>query len=519
MKTHTRLAKALESALKVAREQVVRGRDLPPVARTFLIQQGCLLEIMKGWYFLVPPHAPRGETALWHGNFWAFLSLYLEDRVGNDYCLSPEISLDLQSGETATPVQATAILARGGNNTVTLRFAETNISCSLLTYSGKLPAQRSTYRGLNLMPVGYALARVSPAYFRTNRPQAEVLLRTTPAAELASGIIETDNEAGSMRILGGLETLGFKEKADQVRGLIALTGWKKATNPFPDAEPLLPGRLIPKSPYSDRIRLLWEQMRPMVLEHFPAAPGKADAKSYLDKAHHLYQYDAYHSLSIEGFQVTPELVARMAAGNDPDDPSSQEENNRLAAKGYSMAHEAVLRSIGKIFNGEPPGKTVEADLPYWYSELHKPFVQVGRLSAGDVAGYREKPVYIRGSSHVPPAPGVGVVDGMEAFYKALDAEPEAAVRAILGHFLFVHLHPFSDGNGRIGRFLMNAMLASGGYPWTILRVTRRQAYMDALEVASVARNIIPFTKFVGAEMAVDWSPELAEAERFNRKPS
>jgi hypothetical protein len=27
---------------------------------------------MKGWYFLIPPHAPRGETALWHGNFWAF---------------------------------------------------------------------------------------------------------------------------------------------------------------------------------------------------------------------------------------------------------------------------------------------------------------------------------------------------------------------------------------------------------------------------------------------------------------
>jgi hypothetical protein len=43
--------------------------------------------------------------------------------------------------------------------------------------------------------------------------------------------------------------------------------------------------------------------------------------------------------------------------------------------------------------------------------------------------------------------------------------------------------------------------------------------MDALEEASVARNIIPFTKFVGAEMAVDWSPELAEAERLNRKPS
>ena len=181
-----------------------------------------------------------------------------------------------------------------------------------------------------------------------------------------------------------------------------------------------------------------------------------------------------------------------------------------------MAHEAVLQSIGKIFNGELPGKTVESDLPYWYSELHKPFVQVGRLSMVDVAGYREKLVYISGSSHVPPAPGLGVIDGMEAFHQALSSEPEVSVRAILGHFLFVYIHPFPDGNGRIGRFLMNAMLASGGYPWTILRVTRRQAYMDALEEASVARNIVPFTKFVGAEMAVDWSLELAEAQLLQR---
>ena len=40
--------------------------------------------------------------------------------------------------------------------------------------------------------------------------------------------------------------------------------------------------------------------------------------------------------------------------------------------------------------------------------------------------------------------------------------------------------------------------------------------MDALEEASVARNIIPFTKFVAAEMAVDWSFELGEAERLQR---
>jgi Fic family protein len=54
-----------------------------------------------------------------------------------------------------------------------------------------------------------------------------------------------------------------------------------------------------------------------------------------------------------------------------------------------------------------------------------------------------------------------------------------------------------DGNGRMGRFLMNAMLASGGYPWTIIPVERRDEYMQALGKASVGQDIQPFAKFLG----------------------
>lgn len=55
-----------------------------------------------------------------------------------------------------------------------------------------------------------------------------------------------------------------------------------------------------------------------------------------------------------------------------------------------------------------------------------------------------------------------------------------------------------DGNGRVGRFLMNTMLASGGYDWVIIPVERREEYMSALEQASVQGRIEPFTKFISS---------------------
>lgn len=53
---------------------------------------------------------------------------------------------------------------------------------------------------------------------------------------------------------------------------------------------------------------------------------------------------------------------------------------------------------------------------------------------------------------------------------------------------------------------MNALLASGGYPWTVIRVSHRAQYMSALESASVDGNITPLAKFIVNEMQ-DWVPD------------
>ena len=97
--------------------------------------------------------------------------------------------------------------------------------------------------------------------------------------------------------------------------------------------------------------------------------------------------------------------------------------------------------------------------------------------------------------HVPPR-YEAVRDLMPAFFSLLKDEKEPAVKAVLGHLFFVYIHPYIDGNGRMGRFLMNAMLASGGYPWTVIPLETRNDYMVTLEEASVRKNIKPFSRFL-----------------------
>lgn len=168
----------------------------------------------------------------------------------------------------------------------------------------------------------------------------------------------------------------------------------------------------------------------------------------------------------------------------------------MAAKGYLDAHKLVIEFVAATLPQPQPGFQVRDALCAWYRALLSPSVQAGLLKPSDFAGWRNDQVFIRGALHVPLSKKA-VRECMPVLFELLAQETRPAVRAVLGHFVFVYIHPYMDGNGRLARFLMNAKLVTGSFVWTIVPMSQRKTYMDALAQASSFQDIAPLAKFVG----------------------
>lgn len=152
-------------------------------------------------------------------------------------------------------------------------------------------------------------------------------------------------------------------------------------------------------------------------------------------------------------------------------------------------------AVADILVGAKPSTVVHDRHMAWFRAMFQPTVAAGLLKPERLAGYRDFFIYLKGSRYVPVA-HASLQDAMDAYFDALEAEPDPRVRAVLGHSIFTYVHPLPDGNGRIGRFIMNTQLASGGYPWTVIPVDERERYLQALDAASLDHDVRPFAALV-----------------------
>ena len=117
------------------------------------------------------------------------------------------------------------------------------------------------------------------------------------------------------------------------------------------------------------------------------------------------------------------------------------------------------------------------------SELNS---QIGR--------FRNVQVYIRGVDWLPPAPEYVPKDikNLLSWYTKNKKKLHPFIQATYFHIGFEIIHPFIDGNGRVGRLLMNFILHKNGYPMINIPLERRFEYYDCLATAQVDGALRPF---------------------------
>ncbi|MBI4129636.1 Fic family protein [Candidatus Peregrinibacteria bacterium] len=127
--------------------------------------------------------------------------------------------------------------------------------------------------------------------------------------------------------------------------------------------------------------------------------------------------------------------------------------------------------------------------------IHKP------LSAGK---YKVRPNHVltlSGTIHTYAEP-IKVLDEMQALLVWLwkNARLHVVQRAALFHYRFVCIHPFDDGNGRMGRLLMNLLLMQAGYPPCVVRNSKRKEYLQSLEHADSTGSTDEFVRLLAGEL-------------------
>ncbi len=498
-KPNEKLAESLAAfqTLQKGGHRVFRSNELSRTHRERLLRNGFLRNVLKGWLISSSPSARTGDSTQWHASFWEFCARYCNERFGDEWHLSPEQSLFLHAQNTVIPKQMVVCSPKGTNHTLKLPFGTSLYDLK----QAEIPptADMSVKDGLRLFSPAAALVKVTEGFFVRKAIETQVVLASTSdASDVLRLLLNGGHSAKAGQIAGAFRRVGRPQIADEI-----VKTMKSAGYDVREADPFAPEKTfaalpVAAAPIVARMQAMWEFMREAVAGTFPKAPGlPKDRKAYLRFVDDIYQSDAYHSLSIEGYSVTPALIERVREGSwDPDHhDDDRKSRDALAARGYWQAFQTVKETVAEIIAGGNAGDLARTVHRNWYRELFQPCVAAGVIPAGALAGYRNDAVYLRTSRYVPPRREV-VRDAMPALFDLLEKESEPGVRAVLGHWLFGYIHPYPDGNGRMARFLMNAMLASGGYPWTVIRVEDRDAYLAALDLASIDMDIGPFADFI-----------------------
>lgn len=189
----------------------------------------------------------------------------------------------------------------------------------------------------------------------------------------------------------------------------------------------------------------------------------------------------YHSNRIEGSTLTEHDTAAILFQNAALPHKSLTE--QLEAKNHQSA-------LTYLFEHAAGNKKLDEN---FILKLHSILMNSIHETAGF---YRRHGVRIVGT-YVPTANFLKIPDLMNRLVKDINKKSADVIgQAAEIHSRFEKIHPFADGNGRIGRLLMHAMLLRQNLPPAVIKQERRRLYMAYLNKAQMKEDLSNLTDFI-----------------------
>ncbi len=208
--------------------------------------------------------------------------------------------------------------------------------------------------------------------------------------------------------------------------------------------------------------------------------GKGNLLKLLDEsevAESVYNSNAIENSTLT-LQETERILLELAVAREVSTREIFEAKNLARVVEY-MREKAKATDIGK-------------DVMLF---LHKMLITAIR---DDIAGrFRTAGEYVRVGTHIAPAPEhvERMVESAVAEYSS-DHQSYFVEKIARFHLEFETVHPFNDGNGRIGRVLINWQLISLGFPPIIIRNKEKSDYYDSFAVYRDKKNVKPMAKII-----------------------
>lgn len=150
-------------------------------------------------------------------------------------------------------------------------------------------------------------------------------------------------------------------------------------------------------------------------------------------------------------------------------------------------------------------------------ELHKVLTQntydTRRWQLGERPGEYKLHDYVTGKLDIGAAPEDVAEEMNELLSELTEIQNRDALTAgAYFHAKFENIHPFADGNGRVGRLAMNYFLIGHNHPPIIIHEEDRKDYYTALEAWDASQDLDPLRNFLRVQAEKTWANQIANAD-------